>query len=201
MMKGLVKSTRRAIRRARRNQGEDLNLVSMIDVLTVLMFFLLVNQLGISILGVELPGPPVATAEPPPQQDLSVVVRPAGLTLADNGRTLNDFPRQEAGYDFAGLSMKLGELKLATPDDTRISLLLEPSIPYETLVTLMDTVREVPPRGAVGARELFPDISVGVAPPAEAPPPGAADPAAPAAPLDGGAPPVTPAPAAAGDAP
>lgn len=164
MMKGLAKSTRRAMRRARRRRGTELNLVSMIDVLTVLVFFLLVNQIGVSVLGIELPGPAVASADPPPAQQLSVVVRPDGLTLADQGRALARFERLDRGYDVAGLAARLVEIKTATPDDRRISLLLEPGIPYETLIALMDTVRTT--AGGDGTEyELFPEVSVGVAPP------------------------------------
>lgn len=174
MMQGLAKNTRRAMRRAKRRRGGELNLVSMIDVLTVLVFFLLVNQIGVSVLGIELPGPPVASAEPPPpQQDLSVVVRGDGLTLADNGQPLQAWAKQGAAYDYAGLVAKLTELKSATPDDKRISLLLEPTVSYETLVALMDAVRTDPS----AAYELFPEVSVGVAPPAEAAAPAESAPA------------------------
>jgi biopolymer transport protein ExbD len=138
-------------------------------VLTVLVFFLLVNQIGVSVLGIELPGPAVASAEPPPVQDLSVIVRADSLTLANNGAPMETYGRSDRGYDYDGLVAKLTELKRATPDDTRISLLLDPGIPYETLVSLMDSVRETTATVAEPAAELFPDVSVGVAPPAAEP--------------------------------
>ncbi len=165
MMQGLAKNTRRAMRRARRKRGTELNLVSMIDVLTVLVFFLLVNQIGVSVLGVELPGPAAASSEPTPPQDLSVVVRADGLVLADNGQPIGRYPLLDGLFDFNGLAARLGELKQLTPDDSRISLLLEPGISYETLVTLMDAVRV---DSANTDLPLFPDISVGVAPPTQA---------------------------------
>ena len=55
MMQGISRETRRALRRVRRKRSTELNLVSMIDILTVLMFFLLVNSIGLSILGINLP--------------------------------------------------------------------------------------------------------------------------------------------------
>lgn len=169
MMQGLAKNTRRAMRRARRRRGAELNLVSMIDVLTVLVFFLLVNQIGVSVLGIELPGPAVASSEPPPAQDLSVIVRADALVLANNSQPLATYAATDRGYDYDGLVDKLLELKRATPDDTRISLLLDPGIPYETLVTLMDAVRETTATTTVPAAQLFPDVSVGVAPAAAEP--------------------------------
>jgi len=164
MMQGLAKNTRRAMRRARRRRGTELNLVSMIDVLTVLVFFLLVNQISVSVLGIELPGPAVASAAPPPVQDLSVIVRPDSLTLANNNEPMATYARAERGYDYEALAAKLTELKRAAPDDTRIALLLDPAIPYEILVSLMDTVRQTTATVAEPAAELFPDVSVGVAP-------------------------------------
>jgi biopolymer transport protein ExbD len=169
MMQGIAKNTRRAMRRAKRRRGTELNLVSMIDVLTVLVFFLLVNQIGVSVLGIELPGPPVASAEPPPeQQDLSVVVRESGLTLADNGAPLAEYPKTEQGYEYTALVAKLVELKQAAPNDQRISLMLEPGIAYETLVSLMDAVRSDSLSPGSSGAELFPQVSVGVAPEAAA---------------------------------
>lgn len=178
MMQGIAKNTRRAMRRAKRRRGTELNLVSMIDVLTVLVFFLLVNQIGVSVLGIELPGPPVASAEPPPeQQDLSVVVREGGLTLADNGQPLAEYPRGDRGYEYTALVAKLIELKQAAPEDKRISLMLEPGIPYEILVSLMDAVRADSSTPGSSGAELFPQVSVGVAPEA-VPVPAPAAPAA-----------------------
>jgi biopolymer transport protein ExbD len=167
MMQGIAKNTRRAMRRAKRRRGTELNIVSMIDVLTVLVFFLLVNQIGVSILGIDLPGPAVASAEPP-KQDLSVIVRPDALTLSDSGRPIGHFAHTDSGYDLAGLVTQLATLKQQTPDDDRISLLLEPGIPYETLVALMDAVRTDSTSAGANAAELFPEVSVGVAPPAAA---------------------------------
>ena len=165
MMQGIAKNTRRAMRRAKRRRGTELNLVSMIDVLTVLVFFLLVNQIGVSVLGIELPGPPVASAElPPQQQDLSVIVREGGLTLADNNAPLAEYPKTEAGYEYTALVAKLLELKQAAPDDKRISLMLEPGIAYETLVALMDAVRSDSSMPGSSGAELYPQVSVGIAP-------------------------------------
>ena len=56
-----ARRTRRLERHLKRGGNEELNIVSMIDVFAVLVFFLLVNQIGVSVLGIELPGPPVAS--------------------------------------------------------------------------------------------------------------------------------------------
>ena len=98
-----------------------------------------------------------------------MIVRADTLTLANNGAPLETYGRSDRGYDYDGLVAKLIELKRAAPDDKRIALLLDPGIPYEILVSLMDSVRETTATVAEPAAELFPEVSVGVAPPAEAP--------------------------------
>lgn len=160
MQGGLLSDVQREIRRARRRQESELNLVSMIDVLTVLVFFLLINQLGVSVLGIELPGPAKTAAATPPQE-LSVVVRGDGMTLANHGKPIAVFPRTGERYDLTALASKLEGLKKAVPDNTHISLMFTPDVPYQTLVMLMDTVRT---SQTAAATPLYPDISVGLAP-------------------------------------
>jgi len=167
MMQGLAKNTRRAMRRARRRRGTELNIVSFIDILTVLVFFLLVNQISVSILGINLPDASAAPTELVLQQNLSVVVRPEAMILANNGNEIGRYARAGESYELAGLTTQLQTLKDATPDDERITLLLEPGIPYEVLVALMDAVRSDLGDGATPERLLFPEISVGAAPPPE----------------------------------
>lgn len=173
MMTGLSRDTRRAMRRARRKRGTELNIVSMIDILTVLVFFLLVNSIGVSILGINLPD---ANAKPPtpPPHSLAVVVRQSGLTVTDLGATLKTLPNTVEGYDLGGLRELMLQVKDRIPDEDKINLLLEPGVSYDVLVAVMDTVRS---DNGKTIRALFPAISLGDAP-AAAPAP----PAAPAAP-------------------
>lgn len=190
MSQGLSRSTRRTTRRLRRKRAGELNIVSMIDILTVLVFFLLVNATGVSILGINLPE---ANAAPPkePPRSLSVIVRSQSLTLADRSGPIKTLENDPAtGYNLHGLSELLQQVKQRTPQEDKIILLLEPGIPYDALVQVMDAVRTAPTPDARGEFDLFPAISLGDAPgvaaPAGAPAAGTA-PAAAAAPA-GGAP-------------
>jgi biopolymer transport protein ExbD len=163
MMQGLSRNMRRVTRRARRKRATELNIVSMIDILTVLVFFLLVNATGVSILGINLP----STASSPPQQQprsLKVIVRTDGLTVADAGGPIKQFPNSEGRYDLHGLADLLDQIKDRAPDDDKITLLLEPGIAYDTLVQVMDTVRLQPSSPGHPQRDLFPQISMGDAP-------------------------------------
>lgn len=165
MMHGLSRETRRAMRRARRKRATELNIVSMIDILTVLVFFLLVNATGVSILGINLPD---ANAKPPdkPKQALSVIIRSDTLTVADTNGPLQNFPSSAQGYDYPGVARFLRKLKERDPSESHITLLLEPNVAYDALVQLMDAVRLQPTPDGRGNRELYPDISLGDAPPA-----------------------------------
>ena len=165
MNKGSSRELRTSIRRARRRRATELNLVSMIDVLTVLVFFLLVNSLSISSLGIKLPDAS-ASATPPPHL-LSVVIRASGLTLADNDRIVGRFSRLQDQYDLAGLSSTLRGIKDQAPQESGITLRLEAGIPYKTLIAVMDAVRSRDDGPRHSERALFPVISIG-----EALPPG-----------------------------
>ncbi|MDR3416193.1 MAG: biopolymer transporter ExbD [Nevskia sp.] len=185
-MQGLSRELRRASRRARRKRANELNIVSMIDILTVLVFFLLVNATGVSILGINLPS---SEASPPQQQPkgLKVVIRRDGFTVADASGPLKQLPVTATGeYDLQGLGDFIGQIKDREPAEDKIALLLEPGITYNTLVQVMDTVRVQPAGPGHPQRDLFPQIAVGDAPQA-APAAAAPQPAA-AAPAGGGAP-------------
>ena len=79
-----------------------------------------------------------------------------------------DLPRIDGEYDFEGLSNALQEMKKdpVFAEKRDINLLPEAGVDYQTLVTVMDTVRRYPAVliTSVVDAELFPDISLGNAP-------------------------------------
>ncbi|GAC1621701.1 MAG: hypothetical protein NVS9B10_04840 [Nevskia sp.] len=163
MMQGLSRDTRRSLRRAKRKRGAELNIVSMIDILTVLVFFLLVNSIGVSILGINLPDANAPQPEQPPHA-LSVIVRDGELTMTDNGGTIKNFPKTAGGYDVAGLAELARQIKQRLPQEGKITLLLEQGIPYDVLVSVMDAVRADSTSKSATPIDLFPLISLGDAP-------------------------------------
>ena len=58
------------------------------------------------------------------------------------------------------------EVKQSHPDITAVTLLLEPNVPYDTLISTMDAVRvaQASNGGETLKVELFPDMSIGDAP-------------------------------------
>lgn len=173
-MHGLSRRARAVLRRQRRHsQVGELNLVPMIDILVVLVFFLLVNSTGVSILGIDLPDATKQSQPDPNRLPLFVTVRGDGLVLTEGPNEIGRFGSAAEGYDFKGLSDRLQQIKDSRPDEKRITLLLEPAASHDALVQTMDAVRVGTADGGRVLRELFPQISLGDAP-AVAAAPGAA---------------------------
>ncbi|HLK70819.1 MAG TPA: hypothetical protein VKT19_02615, partial [Steroidobacteraceae bacterium] len=75
---------------------------------------------------------------------------------------------KNGGYDLDGLSTYLQFVKSKRPDTTSATVLLEPNTAYDTLVQVMDRVRVLEVNAGLSdvQYELFPDVSIGDAPPA-----------------------------------
>jgi biopolymer transport protein ExbD len=160
-------SVRKVMRHNRK--PAELLLVPMIDIFTVLVTFLLMTAVFSRTVIIELKLPPSSAdfTPPPPGLQLEVIVRKDSLLVSDrNSGPLAPFPNRNGAYDFDGLSHYLQEVKSKFPDKTEATVLLEPDIPYDTVVQVMDRMRvlEVNAGLNVVQYELFPDISVGDAP-------------------------------------
>jgi len=165
----------RKLERKHRKPAELL-LVPMIDIFTVLVTFLLMTAVfsRTVILELKLPTNNPSFVEPPPGLELEVIVRQGSVQVADRKTgPLVTFPRTDTSgpYDIKGLSDYLQVVKGKYPDKTEATLLLEKDIPYDTLVQVMDTMRILEQRqgGQLVQAELFPDVSIGDAPEADAP--------------------------------
>ena len=152
----------------------ELLLVPMIDIFTVLVTFLLMTAVFSRTVILELKLPP-ANAEytpPPPGLQLEVVVRKDALIAEDrNSGPLATFANIATGYDYEALSKYLQLVKSKYPDKTDATVLLEPDVPYDVVVQVMDRMRvlEVNAGLDIVQYELFPDVSLGDAPATDAP--------------------------------
>ncbi len=160
-------SVRRMLRHQRR--PSELQLVSMIDIFTVLVTFLLMTAVFSRTVILELKLPPANTEfkEPPPGLQLEITVRNDSLQVGDrNSGPLKTFASKDGAYDLDGLSQYLQQVKARFPEKTEATILLEPQTPYDTVVQVMDRIRvlEVNAGLNVVQYELFPDISIGDAP-------------------------------------
>jgi biopolymer transport protein ExbD len=166
----------RSVRRVRRHHARlrgrhDLNMVPMIDMMVILVFFLIFTAVfsRTSILELNLPAADASVPDLPKGLNLEVIVRPQGIEVADRGTgLLQSVPNSTTGYDYSSLSVYLQRVKAKFPDQDVATILLAPDISYDVLVQVMDTVRvaEVPNEGGWGVARasLFPQVAVGDAP-------------------------------------
>jgi len=98
---------------------------------------------------------------------IEVLVNANGFTVGDGrGNVIRALPRLAGQYDYPTLSLVMQELKAQLPEKRDVALLLASDVDYQTLVSVMDSVRShaVRDQGRAVAVELFPDISLGDAP-------------------------------------
>jgi biopolymer transport protein ExbD len=153
----------------RQKKPSELQLISMIDIFTVLVTFLLMTAIfsRTVVLDLKLPSNNASFPELPQGLNLEVIVHERDLVVADRGTgPLRTLPSTGKGYDLDGLTEYLKFVKSRYPDKTEATILLEPQTPYDSIVQVMDRVRIVEVNAGLSSvqAELFPDVSVGDAP-------------------------------------
>src|SRR3984893_9910451 len=148
---------------------EQLLLVPMIDIFTVLVTFLLMTAVFSRTVILQLNLPPSQTEfrDPPPGLQLEVMVRKDLIQVADrNTGPLATLPNTAGGYNYDALTEYLKRVKAKFPEKTDASILLKAYTPYDTLGQVMDRVRvfEAGEGASVAQAELFPDTSIAHAP-------------------------------------
>jgi biopolymer transport protein ExbD len=164
--------SQRLVRRnhARYHQGrDDLNIVPMIDMMVILVFFLIFTAVfsKTNILQLNLPASnPAVPMDLPKGLKLEVIIRPDDIVVNDrNSGPLKDLPNTATGLDLDGLSEFIRRVKSQYPDMMDATILPSPATSYDILVQVMDTVRVYQlPVAPFSKAELFPDISIGDAP-------------------------------------
>jgi biopolymer transport protein ExbD len=161
----------RLVRRnhARYHQGrDDLNIVPMIDMMVILVFFLIFTAVfsKTNILQLNLPATNTAPVDLPKGLKLEVIIRPDDLVVNDrNSGPLKTIANTASGYDLDQLSEFMRQVKSQFPQMTDATILPGPAVPYDTLVQVMDTVRVYQlPVAPFSKAELFPDIAIADAP-------------------------------------
>lgn len=159
--------------RMRRNHARyrgrhEINVIPMVDMMLILIFFLIFTAVfsKTNILELNLPGADAAVPDLPEGLNLEIIVRKDLIDVADRGTgRLRSIPAVAGAYDLDALSEFLQLVKSKYPDNTEATILLEQEIRYDTLVKVMDTVRVFQVPGSQwDMAELFPDVSVGDAP-------------------------------------
>ncbi|MEA3132901.1 MAG: hypothetical protein QOG17_747 [Gammaproteobacteria bacterium] len=155
----------------RYHQGrDDLNIVPMIDMMVILVFFLIFTAVFSKTNILQLNLPASSTEVPldlPKDLKLEVIIRPDDIVVNDrNSGPLKMLPNTPTGLDLDGLSEFIRRVKSQFPQMTEATILPSPATSYDTLVQVMDTVRIYQiPVAPFSKAELFTDIAIADAPP------------------------------------
>lgn len=164
--------------RRRSTETYDIDVTTFLNLMVVLVPFLLITAVFSRLTIVEL-NLPSASGGPANNADnfrVEVVVREAGIEIMNGTSVIASIPKKDDEFDLETLSDFMVELKRDYPREESASVLMEPRIPYDYLIQVMDIVRSVEvevdaddgdeslPEGGIQLVALFPEISVGDAP-------------------------------------
>ncbi len=159
-------------RRRDKEAAHELDVTTFLNLMVVLVPFLLITAVfsRLTIVELNLPSSSSSSSSSEDSFRVEVVVREAGMEITNGTSIIASIPNVDDEYDLETLSDFMVELKREYPNHEAASVLMEPQIPYDYLIQVMDIVRsvEVPddesPEGEVQLVALFPEISVGDAP-------------------------------------
>ncbi len=153
--------------RARTPKDASLELMPVMNLVTILIPLLLVGAqvINLSVIDSTMPAIHVDGDTPEPSLQLTVAVTDEGLAVKGDGEVLPDSGAMDLpcgispcqgvqAYDYDGLTELLGRVKDHHPDEETVILLPEERVPYEVLIRVMDAARE----DAGADRPLFPQV-------------------------------------------
>jgi biopolymer transport protein ExbD len=156
----------------RRTKGDahEIDVTTFLNLMVVLVPFLLITAVfsRLTIIELDLPSSANSSTNVEDSFRVEVIVREPGMEISNGKFIIATIPKQDEEFDFETLSDLMIELKLEYPDHDAASVLMEPHIPYDYLIQVMDTVRSV--EQPIEDTEdfelvaLFSEISVGDAP-------------------------------------
>jgi biopolymer transport protein ExbD len=151
-------------------ESPELDITTFLNLMVILIPFLLISAVfsRVAILELSVPTGPGGGASNIPNFSIEVIVRNAGLELANGSQVVAAMPKKDDQYDMKTLSELLIRLKADYPEKEDATVLMEPDIEYNYLIKIMDAVRVAEVRGEendeIQKIVLFPNISIGDAP-------------------------------------
>jgi biopolymer transport protein ExbD len=148
----------------------ELDVTTFMNLMVVLIPFLLISAVfsRVAIMELSVPTSAGGSASNTPNFAIEVIVRKAGLEIANGSSVEAAIPKKEGRYDMKMLSDMLMRLKVQYPEKEDATVLMEPDIEYDHLIQIMDAVRgaEIKTEGSEEVQKmvLFPEISIGDAP-------------------------------------
>ena len=162
--------TRRHRSRREREETHGPDVTTFLNLMVVLIPFLLISAVfsRVTIMELRVPTSAGGSASNTPNFAIEVIVRKAGLEIANGFSVEAAIPKKDDQYDMEMLTEMLMRLKAKFPEKEDATVLMEPEIEYDYLIQIMDAVRgaEVQVEGSdeVEKMILFPEISIGDAP-------------------------------------
>ena len=152
--------------RKRIDEAVELNITAFMNLMVILVPFLLVTAVfsRLTVIELNLPLPDATASQTPVELQLELIVRPDRFEINDARlgliKTVDRTPGEQDWREFTDVML---EIKRRYPQEQEITILLEKSIEYKTLIAVMDRVRsaQVVQVGSVESVELFPLISIG----------------------------------------
>lgn len=153
------------------NEAVELNITAFLNLMVILVPFLLITAVFSRITILELNLPPKnarALEGEEVKLQLELIIRPESFEIRErNLGRIKLLTRETGSTDWGSFTDLLVEIKTRFPDETNITLLIDKEVNYRTIVEAMDRVSsaEIVNVTELEVVELFPDISVGDAPP------------------------------------
>ena len=157
--------------RRRTKNPLELDVTTFLNLMVVLVPFLLITAVfsRITIVELNLPSESGGPSPDTPAFRVEVIVRENAFEISNGTSVIASIPKVEEEYDFPSLSDHMVSLKRQYSHIETASVLLEPHIPYDYLIQVMDVVRSVAVPGTEEGQQfaraaLFTDVSIGEAP-------------------------------------
>ncbi len=150
----------------RQKAMEGLNLTPFIDMITCLMFFLMMFAGVIPVVMINAPLPKVASTaeevkkakEEDNKLDLTVYINASGFVIKTAGLGDKTMMMANGIYPFADLHKYLLGLKVKRPKVNEITMIPSDDVTYDVMIQAMDASREMR-KGDEGYQSVPPDIS------------------------------------------
>jgi len=162
--------TRRLRKKRERDESPGLDVTTFLNLMVVLIPFLLISAVfsRVTIMELSVPTSAGESALNKPNLTIEVIVRKAGLEIANGASVEAAIPKKDEQYDMDMLSKILKRLKERYPEKEDATVLMEQDIEYNYLIQVMDAVRgtqvQVEGSDEIAKMVLFPNISIGDAP-------------------------------------
>jgi biopolymer transport protein ExbD len=122
----------------------QLNLIPMIDLLSVLISFLLMTAVWTQVARIDVkqqPNLPSDEPTPPPDEEkinLTVLIKASGYTISVKGAVVKEIEKKGDTYDSKALAEVLKNAVAEHPENHDVTVTSEDKVPYQELITVMD---------------------------------------------------------------